>query len=268
MGNTKAEVTDFLNKCDQLRASKFIMATTRIKDILKSIAGSEALYGMFSEITAGFDYVAAKRKYFIGGGERFYGRSRLILPENAAERLAFTFCLLVEFDHGDINFNEFLRRYFAVDGSYFSSFHDFCDKVILSMEEIIREVFAAELAQDDATASAAEAQRVEAAQLYAQRGAAGMAGINGMTGTVGAAGTDKISAVGILINGEKNYIASLQMSKAEKEDGFAMLDALFSAVRGGNAEAADAILRGYEYYLACHKNFSKLFERLNAAMGD
>ncbi len=247
MGDTKAEISDFLTKCDQLRASKFIMATTRIKDILKSIANSAALYRMFSEITAEFDYVAAKRKYFIGRGDRFYGRSRLILPEDAAERLAFTFCLLVEFDHGDMNFNEFLRRYFAVDGSYFSSFHDFCDKVILSMEDIIREVFAAELTQDD-TASTI----VEEAQSSA-------------TGTANA---EKISVVSILINGEKNYIASSDMSKAEKEDGFAMLDALFSAVRVGNAEAADAILRGYEYYSACHKNFSKLFESLNAAMGE
>lgn len=260
MADTKAEVSEFLKRCDRLRASKFIMATTRIKDILKSIANSAALYELFSEITADFDYVAAKRKYLVGRGDRFYGRSRLVLPDDAAERLAFTFCLLVEFDHGDMNFNEFLQRYFAVDGSYFSSFHDFCDKVILGMEDIIREVFAAELAEESPAAAPEEQEPNEQdepappVQPAAQTASAGMVS------------AEKISAVSILINGEKSYISSSDMGKAEKEDGYAMLDALLAAVRSGNAQAADAILRGYEYYSKCHKNFSGLFEGLSAAM--
>ena len=43
MDNTKAEVLDFIEKCEQLRKNKFIMATTRIKDVLKSIVNSAAL---------------------------------------------------------------------------------------------------------------------------------------------------------------------------------------------------------------------------------
>lgn len=256
MGNTKAEVTGFLKKCAQLRTSKFIMATTHIKAILKSIANSAALYGLFSEVTANFDYIAAKQKCFVGRADRFYGRSRLILPEDAAERLAFTFCLLVEFDRGDLNFNDFLQRYFAVDGSYFSSFHYFCDKVILGMETIIREVFAAELSEGEAvTSSEKEGNGSEDAATRAQRDEKDMDN------------AEKISAVSILISGEKNYIASLEMSKAEKDDGFVMLDALLNAVREGNAAAADAILRGYEYYSICHKNFSKLYNKLIATIG-
>ena len=37
MKGTKEEVKDFLFKCEQLKKSKFIMATTRIQDMLKSI---------------------------------------------------------------------------------------------------------------------------------------------------------------------------------------------------------------------------------------
>ena len=44
MNDTKAEVEDFLEKCELLRKSKFIMATTRIKDILKSIVNSNAVW--------------------------------------------------------------------------------------------------------------------------------------------------------------------------------------------------------------------------------
>ena len=256
MGNTKAEVTDFLKKCAQLRTSKFIMATTHIKAILKSIANSAALYGLFSEVTANFDYISAKQKYFVGHGDRYYGRNRMVLPEDTAERLAFTFCLLVEFDRGDLNFNDFLQRYFAVDGSYFSSFQDFCDKVILGMEDIIRTVFASELSENDtAKPFGKEGNGSEGTTVTAQSNVKGFGN------------AEKFSAVSVLISSEKNYIASLEMSKAEKDDGFVMLDALLNAVREDNADAADAILRGYEYYSICHKNFSKLYNKLIATIG-
>ena len=141
MNDTKAEVKDFLEKCELLRKSKFIMATTRIKDILKSIVNSKTLYELFHAVTERFDYITAKRRYLQTYQDGFLTKSMLVLPENPAERLAFIFCLLVEFDHDSINFNNFLQRYFAEDGSYFSSFHSFCDTVIGSMEELISDLF-------------------------------------------------------------------------------------------------------------------------------
>lgn len=123
------------------------MATTRIQDMLKSIVNSAALYELFQAATARFDYVSAKRRCMITSNNGFLSRSHLVLPENPGERLAFIFCLLVEFDHGSVNFNEFLQQFFPEDGSYYSSFQTFCAKVITPFEEIIRQLFSEELSE-------------------------------------------------------------------------------------------------------------------------
>ena len=147
MKGTKEEVKDFLFKCEQLKKSKFIMATTRIQDMLKSIVNSAALYELFQAATARFDYVSAKRRCMITSNNGFLSRSHLVLPENPGERLAFIFFLLVEFDHGSVNFNEFLQQFFPEDGSYYSSFQTFCAKVITPFEEIIKQLFSEELSE-------------------------------------------------------------------------------------------------------------------------
>lgn len=254
MKGTKEEVLDFLDKCELLRKSKFIMATTRIKDVLKSIVNSAALYELFHAVTANFDYVSAKRKYLITTHDGLLSRSRMVLPDSPADRLAFIFCLLVEFDHNSMNFNEFLQQFFAEDGSYFSSFHSFCDKVVVSLESIVGEVFADELDEN----------KGEAARQNGD--AASREGANGASSAPNPAAAEKLSAVSLLIAREKNIISCSAMPEADKQDGISMLCELESAVREGRAQSVDAILRGYEYYSACHNGFSQLINLLSAAM--
>jgi hypothetical protein len=252
MKDTKEEVLDFLDKCEQLRKSKFIMATTRIKDVLKSIVNSAALYELFHAVTADFDYVSAKRKYLITTHEGLLSRSRMVLPDSPADKLAFIFCLLVEFDHNSINFNEFLQQFFAEDGSYYSSFHSFCDKVIVSLESIVAELFTDEIEGTQSAQSAADTQN---ANIH-----------RGGNEAPNPAVAEKLSAVSLLIAREKNIISCSGMPEADKQDGISMLCELESAVREGRAQSVDAILRGYEYYSACHNGFSQLINLLSAAM--
>lgn len=255
MKSTKDEVLDFLGKCEQLKKSKFIMATTRIKDLLKSIVNSAALYELFHAVTERFDYLSAKRKYMITSHDGFLSRSRLVLPDSPGERLAFIFCLLVEFDHDSINFNEFLRHFYPEDGSYYSSFHSFCDKVITALEEIIYDIFKDELEeapQESRVQSAVEGQS--------------SAGESEPQTAPDSAAAEKLSAVSIIIAREKNIISCSDMSEADKQDGISMLSELESAIREGRAQSADAILRGYEYYSACHNNFSQLLNLLGTAI--
>lgn len=256
MKDIKEEVNDFLDKCSQLKRSKFIMATTRIKDLLISIVNSATLYELFHAVTEGFDYISAKRKCLIVSHEGLLDRSRLVLPEDPADKLAFIFCLLVEYDHNTINFNEFLRRFFPEDGSYYSSFHSFCDKVIVPFEEIIADLFrderneqqSAQQSAPQADFSGQSAGRADAAQ-HADPGAA-----------------EKLSAVSILIAREKNIISGLNISERDRQDGVSMLSELERAIREGRGAAADALIRGYEYYSACHNNFSQLIQLLVSAM--
>ena len=100
----------FLQKCDEVMQSKFIIADTKIGELLKSIATSDLLYALFRDITKDFDYTAAQKKYMNYLPEGTFGRRKLLFPEDPVERLAFVFCLLVDFDTGRIDLGGFLQE--------------------------------------------------------------------------------------------------------------------------------------------------------------
>ncbi|MCD8039904.1 MAG: hypothetical protein LUF82_00075 [Clostridia bacterium] len=239
MDSTKEEALAFLDKCKQLKTSKFIMATAGIKDILKSIVNSQTLYELFHEVTKNFDYIAAKRACFVTVQDGFLKRSCLKLPESVGDRLAFIFCLLVEFDNDTLNFTEFLQQFFAEDGSYFASFHSFCDKVIVSLEDIIKEVFKEELSE--AAAEPADANTEQDSALV-----------------------QKLAVISMLIAHEKEIVMQSGMPPADIKDGICILTELDSAMQEGRLQSVEASLCGYEYFSRCHNNFSRFIDLLTA----
>ena len=63
------------------------------------------------------------------------------LPAERQEILAFVFCLFVELDAGTLHLNDFLLRYFYVDGSYTASYTVFAERMIRPFRDIVRECF-------------------------------------------------------------------------------------------------------------------------------
>ena len=328
MDSAREQVQTFLNKCGQLKKSKFIMATTRIKDLLKCIVTGPVLYELFQAATARFDYISAKRRCLVITHEGFFNRGRLVLPDSDGEKLAFIFCLLVEFDHGSINFNEFLQQFFPEDGGYYVSFRSFCDSVIVCMENILRNLFfgeeesetvrefpqplysapapaaagayaavAARPSPSAGTYPSGEVSPVSSHEVASfgisvgpegmpQRGAA--APYAGQSGGLqaspvqplnvhetmaprpvpGAGTAEKMTAVAMIIAYERDVVTRTFMPDGDKRDGICMLDELEKAVRESRSQAVYALLRGYEYYSACHNNFSQLPVMLRNALGD
>lgn len=236
MDGSDRQVKDFLKKCGELRSCKFIMATTHIKDVLRSIAASEVLYRLFSEVTKDFDYITAKRSCLAVTGEGFAQTCRVILPEQPADRLAFVFCLLAEFDRGSMDLNDFLRRYFPEDGSYSSGFRSFGEAVIAPFEKIVRQLFEEQ---------AQERQYVPTAQPAADPARA-----------------QRATVIALLIAQERNLIENSGLSGSDKSDGLSMLAGLEDALKDGRASEAEAILRGYDYYSVCHGGFSQLTQQI------
>ena len=109
MTDTKEQILSFLEKCEELKSCKFIMATTKIKDLLKCIVNCPELYRLFETVTRKFDYPAAKEQCLISVDDGVLPQSYVMLPQTVGARLAFIFCLLVEFDKNTLNFNDFLR---------------------------------------------------------------------------------------------------------------------------------------------------------------
>ena len=220
MKSTKEQVLEFLEKCDEVTKCKFIMATNKIKDLLKCIVNSPELYGLFDKVAQNFNYPEQKAKCLINAVGNFPGR--VVLPQTVGQRLAFIFCLLVEFDNGTMNLNDFLQMYFLEDGSYFGSYKAFCDTIIVGLADLIKQVF-----KDQLNAVESVTQNVYA--------------YNSEKMNIG-------SSIVQIINAEKEYIVA-SAPHDEVEGAVKMLDALIYAVNEENEGLLDALICGYNYFV-------------------
>lgn len=218
MKSTKEQVLEFLERCDELTKCKFIMATTKIKDLLKCIVNSPDLYKLFDTVTKDYNYIEQKAQCLIRDS---HNSGKVVLPQTVGQRLAFIFCLLVEFDRDTLNLNDFLEAYFREDGSYFESYRAFCNTIIVSLEDLIKQVFKEQLG-DTSTESSKSVVNSDKAKL--------------------------ISSIALTIEAEKQFILA-SAPKEEKEAAVRMLNALMSAVKSENEEMMDALICGYNYFV-------------------
>ncbi len=232
MSDTKEQIQNFLNKCEELKKCKFIMATTKIKDLLKCIVNSPELYNLFDAVTKDFNYPLVKKKCLVNVSDGMFRRSYIVLPQTVGQRLAFIFCLLVEFDKDTLNFNEFLRIYFPEDGSYFASYQAFCNLIIKSLQDAIVQIFREELSKpSQMTIPNVNVDNSTKAGL--------------------------ISAINLAISEEKNYISGCNIPEDDKESGAAILTQISFAIKSENVELLDALVCGYNYFVLYHKCVSE-----------
>lgn len=252
MQTIAAQITDFLNKCEEMKTCKFIMAPTKIKDLLKAIVNCPELYELFKTVSSNFDYVEEKKKCFVKVSDGIVSKNYMVLPEKTGDRLAFIFCLLVEFDNDIINFNWFLQTYYSDDGSYYSSYHAFCDSVILSLEQIVSEVFASELASANIPSNNPVREQPTVGESVAE--------------TANAEVSSYLSAISLLVANEKQFILESAVPADDKEAGYKMLTEILKAVKEGDADLINALVCGYNYYVLYNncisESISTLFETI------
>ena len=140
MDTGREQIDLFLQRCDEVMQSKFILADSKISELLKSIAASDLLYAFFREITRDFDYPAAREKYMNYGYESSQKR-RLLFPSDPSEKLAFIFCLLVDLDSKALDLGGFIRSRFPAGGSVHEGFYIFCAQVVMPFKEAVRALF-------------------------------------------------------------------------------------------------------------------------------
>jgi hypothetical protein len=218
------------------------MATTKIKDLLKAIVNSPELYELFNTVTAKFDYLEAKRKCLVDASDGISNASYVILPETVGDRLAFIFCLLVEFDRDSINFNWFLQHYFAEDGSYYASYHSFCDTVIVSLEQLIKEIFQQELEEGESVQPVAPQESAQPAPN------ANLASY--------------LSQINLLVAQEKQFILESAIPDEDKQPAYNMLTEITNAVKDGNVNLINALVCGYNYYILYNNSISQSIQPL------
>lgn len=140
MEDKNRDMQRFFAACDELITGKFIVAEKKIGELLRSVAMSDDLMGLFTAVTKGFDFQAAKRAYLRSPIDS-RTRGEAYLPADETELLAFVFCLLVELDKGTLKLGDFLLRYFYEDGSYTASYALFVERVIRPFRDVVRRCF-------------------------------------------------------------------------------------------------------------------------------
>lgn len=227
MLDTKEQVLSFLNKCEELKSCKFIMATTKIKDLLKNVVNSPEIYGMFDAVTSNFNYPAVKEQCLYLKNDGYTEKYCLTLPPTVGERLAFIFCLLVEFDKGTINFNEFLSKFYPVESSYVSGYQAFCSAVIVPLQDAVTQVFKEELSAPEE--------------------------VDGKDASANAMRAELISAINVALSEEISFIENSSLSADDKESGVKILKSLQVAIKLGDEDFIDALVCGYNYFVLYHK---------------
>lgn len=207
--DTGSRQTDlFYKKCDELAQGGFILADTKLAELLQCIAASDVLYAFFRNLTKDFDYPAALEKYLYGaqGG-------RLEMPEEPGERLAFSFCLLVDIDAKRIPLGDLLHGHFSAEGGVHASFLAFCEEVVLPFKRGVRRLLSGN------TAAAAAAKRAARAALKE------------------------------LVSAERDEVyAARGLSDERKVDALVILNALEAEAERGGGKLVAALLCGYRCF--------------------
>lgn len=83
MQDKYAQMQRFFTACDELISGKYILADNKISEVLKAIAASEELTGLFTAVTERFDYPAAKQAYLRYPAEPGGTRGARLSPRRA-----------------------------------------------------------------------------------------------------------------------------------------------------------------------------------------
>ncbi len=273
MESLKKQIEAFDRCCEDAKQAQFIVATTKIKDILKCIARSPKLYELFREMTKNFDYPACCRKCLITEHNGLFSTSYISLPDDPDETLPFIFCLLAEFDREDFQgFNDFLRKYFNEDGSYASCYENFCLQIIDTLKDIIdsmyaesiaktKEVHQSETVYTSANPTGAPAGPGASAQITSaeQPAAAPASYAEPAPSAAGAAVAEDIST---LIADEHVYVAMSDIPDGDKKGALCILDELDAAILAGNLTCANALICGYNYFALFHNTISETLPKI------
>ena len=128
MNYTQADIQPFIDACDSMARSKFILVDKRIGDVLKSVATTKPVYNAIAEAMINFNWSATWKIATNKAGD-------LLVPEDSNKLIAFVFCLLKNIDSNKVNINDVLIKYCSNDEDRRSSYVVFCEKTIIPFKE-------------------------------------------------------------------------------------------------------------------------------------
>ena len=124
------EINPFIDACDKMVASKFIMIDKRISDVLKSIAKTELVFELVKQSMVNFNF---DKEWKLATAKVGY----MLPPEEPYKFIAFVFSLLNCIDDKKLNTSELLSRYFSKSESNNGPYNEFCESLIVRFKNIV-----------------------------------------------------------------------------------------------------------------------------------
>lgn len=216
MDSENERIGTFLRICTQLVDGKFLVAENKVSEALAAIAASRRLTELFTAVAQDFDYPTAKKAYLRAPSRDGWNRGRAYLPVERSEILAFVFCLFVEIDAGSISLNDFLLKYFYVDGSYTASYMVFAERVVKPFRDIVCDCFP-EAAKGGRTGADPQGER--------------------------------IAGIAALLPAEKARVEKMNLREEERAAAELIFSGLMSAAEKKDVGLLSGQLAGYRYFL-------------------
>lgn len=245
----REELDAFLGRADEFLDSKYILADVKIVNLLKSIAASETLLAIFKNCLADFDYEKAKKKYLVVS-PLSSGKGEFVPPTAPGEFLAFVFNIFMDIDSKEINFGEFLDKYFYVDGSSYSGYNAFLESVVKPFRQTVKtlmeEVIGGKL-QDPVVALSEEDARREKEKAEKEKQAKKEAELSKQSSV------ESLKSLRSILVVDKKKVKESKLDGVEKHDLLLVIDMLASVVEGKDVDAMEYAFIAYRYACKAHK---------------
>ncbi len=263
---TKREELDlFLLRADEFIEGKYILADVKIINLLKAIAQSNTLLAIFKNCLDGFDFEEAKAKYLLNSKVQSENRGEFILPQNTRELLALIFNLLVKIDSKEIEFSDFVTRYFFEDGSFSGSYQAFVTSMIKPFKNAVKGVMESVIdgkLQDPVEAFMEEEKRREQEREEAQKKLEKERELSKR------ANGENIKKIKEMLLEDKIKVREKNLAKEKAEELILVIDMLANVVESEDKDAITYAFVAYKYtikafgfmFIGREKKIAKLLE--------
>ncbi len=132
------ELVSFNNACDEFIAGKYILVDIKIGSILSIIDADEKLRSIISDCISDFDFNAKLGEYMVQHNDGY----RLLMPTSDEEVIAFVYSLLINFKNNNLDFYQFLAKFYNKDDEVNNKdFTNFASVIMVPFKNAINSLY-------------------------------------------------------------------------------------------------------------------------------
>ncbi len=127
------EIQPFIDACDKMIASKFIMIDKRISDVLKSIASCKPVFNLVKDCMVNFNF---EKEWGLATAKMGY----IVPPDDSRMFVAFVFSLLNSIDSKKLSASSVLSMYYSKIDAGDGPYDQFCKAIIERFKTTIQQL--------------------------------------------------------------------------------------------------------------------------------